>query len=295
MSITKHRLYDFECSLPHIKIKGLSNTQNLSASTDQGPLIVFLHGYLDNASSFASLLPFFENHTCIAIDMAGHGHSQHRPLGAHYHLSDYAYDLYELIEALAWENVVLVGHSLGGIVSAIYAATQAPQLRGFIAIESIGPLSESSDTSAKQIAACFNSRSKANKAIKHPNSLTQLVKARCAISDLSEKAAELILNRNILKQGDKIMWRTDKYLRTLSALRMTEAQSQNILDNIRCPRALVIGSKGFSKIKRILAERKEQFINVKQIEIVGGHHVHMDSPEQCAIFILKFIDELNFT
>jgi pimeloyl-ACP methyl ester carboxylesterase len=295
MSITKHDLYDFELSLPHIKINGLSNTQNLSAPTKQSPLILFLHGYLDNASSFETLLPYFESHICIAIDMAGHGHSQHRPLGAHYHLSDYAYDLHELIEALAWENVVLVGHSLGGIVSAIYAATQTPQLKGFIAIESIGPLSESSDTSAQQISACFKSRSKANKAIKQPSSLTQLVKARCAISDLSENAAELILKRNTLNQNDKITWRTDKYLRTQSALRMTEAQSQNILDNIMCPRALVIGSEGFSKIKRILAEREEQFVNVRQVEIAGGHHVHMDSPELCAKFILKFIDELNFT
>ncbi len=62
-----------------------------------------------------------------------------------------------------------------------------------------------------------------------------------------------------------------------------------------CPRALVIGSEGFSKIKRILAEREEQFVNVRQVEIAGGHHVHMDSPELCAKFILKFIDELNFT
>ena len=63
-------------SLPHIELAA-----HLFGPEDGRPVIA-LHGWLDNANSFARLAPRLEGLRVIALDMAGHGHSGHRPPGA---------------------------------------------------------------------------------------------------------------------------------------------------------------------------------------------------------------------
>ncbi|MFT6269651.1 MAG: pimeloyl-ACP methyl ester carboxylesterase [Alphaproteobacteria bacterium] len=264
----------------------LVNYETLSASK---PTLIFLHGYLDNADSFATLLPLLNNYQCIAIDMAGHGKSEHRSTDAHYHLSDYAYDLYQLVLTLQLSDFVLVGHSLGAIVSSLYSATQPQGLCGFIAIESCGPLSEDAGTTATQLSDCFVSRANANKAIKQPSSIEAVIKARCAVSDLSASQAQQIVSRNLKTdlQGN-LQWRTDKRLRTKSPMRMTEEQVCAVLGNICCRRALILGKQGFEKVKVAIAERDNVFFDVPTSTFNGGHHVHLESKVEVADCIHKY-------
>ncbi|MGB3727070.1 MAG: alpha/beta hydrolase [Glaciecola sp.] len=292
-------LHELSFNVKPTALCGLANDTFLSQynenDTSAGKwAVIFLHGYLDNANSFASLLPLLQSMPCLAIDMAGHGKSSHRSADAHYHLVDYAYDLHCLIDSLPMRKVILVGHSLGGIVSSIYASTQPAKLAGFIAIETAGPLSQDANTSAEQIRDSFASRDKAYDAIKQPNSLAQLVKARCAMSDLNAQHAEQILSRNVCvttaeNGSESLQWRTDKRLRTKSCMRLTEAQAVDIVTNIRVPRAVILGSEGFDKVKRIISERDELFKNTAMFTCDGGHHVHLDSPESVANIILEQI------
>ncbi|MDT0593938.1 alpha/beta hydrolase [Glaciecola petra] len=273
-------------ALPHTKLATLQNDLTNADTT-----LIFVHGYLDNANSFLPMLPFFTDVNWIAVDFAGHGKSQHRSSDAHYHLLDYVFDLASLIEHLALSNVVLVGHSLGAIVSSIVASTQASYLKGFIAIESMGPLSEPEHTSAQQISASIQSRFKAQKAIRQPNSLKDIVKARCGVSDLNPHNAELIMRRNLNINADgSVEWRSDKRLRTLSPLRLTEGQALNILDSITCPRAVILGDQGFEKVKAGIDKRKAQFKGVPLYTFAGGHHVHMDSAKEIALKINTIIN-----
>ena len=49
------------------------------------PPLVALHGWLDNAASFAALAPLLApRHRTIALELPGHGHSGHLPAGAGY-------------------------------------------------------------------------------------------------------------------------------------------------------------------------------------------------------------------
>ena len=273
-------LYDSSIALGHIRLAALVNCKVI---VHDAPTIIFTHGYLDNANSFATLLPWLDEYQCVAVDFAGHGKSEHRSEDAHYHLSDYAYDIYQLVATLNLKRYVIVGHSLGAIVGSLFASTQPAGLCGFVAIESCGPLAQSPQTSAAQLAECFNSRAKANKAIKHPASLQAVVKARCAVSDLNPDQALQIMQRNVEEglQGS-LTWRTDKRLRTVSALRLTEEQANNILVNIMCPRLLILGEQGFEKVKAAIVERQEAFINVPTFTFEGGHHVHLDATQEVA-------------
>jgi pimeloyl-ACP methyl ester carboxylesterase len=281
-------LQNIDISLPHIQLAALSNVETIRP---EEPVLIFLHGYLDNANSFAGLIPKLEKYQCLAIDMAGHGRSQHRSEDAHYHLVDYAYDLSQVVKHLNLTKVFIVGHSLGGIVCSIYAATAPSALCGFVAIESCGPLSELETSTATQIQACFESREKATKAIKHPKSMQQLIAARCAVSDLNEQEAQQILSRNVVSTS-RLMWRTDKRLRTKSSFRFTENQALNILESIKCRRIVILGSRGFSKVKDAISLRQSGFNKVDIVTFDGGHHVHMSAVEDVASCINRFISDI---
>ncbi|OFA31602.1 hypothetical protein BAE46_07780 [Glaciecola punicea] len=279
-------LYETQIKLPHLSLAALANSEVIDP---RKPTLVCLHGFLDNANSFATLIPLLNNYQCVAIDMAGHGKSEHRSIDAYYHLSDYAYDVYQLIVTLQLRNFALLGHSLGAIVSSLYASTRPKGLRGFIAIESCGPLTQSADTTAAQLRECFISRAKANKAIIHPRNIEAVVKSRCAVSDLSPKHAQQIMIRNLKTDAvGNLQWRTDKRLRTNSAMRMTEEQASSVLANIECPRLLILGNQGFEKIKAAIALRDPVFFDVPISTFEGGHHVHLESVTPVANCIDKY-------
>lgn len=277
---------DVQIELPDQRLAALVNYHTLAPDK---PSIIFLHGYLDNADSFSTLLPFFSQYQCIAIDMAGHGKSQHRGADAHYHLSDYAFDVYQLVHTLGLSNFILVGHSLGAIVGSLYASTQSKDLRGFVTIESCGPLSQDETSTPLQLSECFSSRLKSRSPIKHPASIDAVIRARCAISDLTREQASQIMRRNVhVDENDNCLWRTDKRLRTKSAMRMTEKQACAVLSAIQCPRLVILGKQGFKKVKEAIGLRRAEFDNVPIESFDGGHHVHLASTADVASAINRY-------
>ena len=51
----------------------------------EGIPTVGLHGWLDNANTFDRLAPLIPELNLVALDFAGHGLSNHRAEGVHYH------------------------------------------------------------------------------------------------------------------------------------------------------------------------------------------------------------------
>lgn len=263
----------------------------LEQGVDKSAPILFIHGFLDNANSFAEVLLLLPEYHCIAIDLPGHGKSAHRSEDAHYHLTDYAYDVYALICHQKWSNVTLVGHSLGGIISTILAACFPEKCRSVISIESFGPLTEPDNTTAIQLRESMISRQMAGKAIKQPESMASIVAARLRVSDMSAAHAELILSRNTEYKSGKLYWRTDKRLRTKSPIRLTSNQAMDLIENIQCPYRVILGSRGFTKVKRLFRHRQQWFKKLHYIQVDGGHHAHMESPREVAQFIKTCVDD----
>ncbi|EXJ09220.1 alpha/beta fold hydrolase [Nitrincola nitratireducens] len=59
--------------LPHITLSALVQGEPGS------PPVLALHGWLDNAASFRALARHLPQVNLIAVDLAGHGFSEHRP------------------------------------------------------------------------------------------------------------------------------------------------------------------------------------------------------------------------
>ena len=99
-----HEVEELRLALPHIELAA-----HVFGPVDGRPVIA-LYGWLDNANSFARLAPQLQGLRIVALDMAGHGLSQHRPVGAGYALYDYAHDVLQVAEQLGWQRFSLLGH-----------------------------------------------------------------------------------------------------------------------------------------------------------------------------------------
>ncbi|EPM99030.1 alpha/beta fold family hydrolase, partial [Pseudomonas syringae pv. actinidiae ICMP 19070] len=99
-----------------------------------------MHGWLDNANSFARLAPHLEGLRIVALDLAGHGHSDHRPAGAAYALADYVFDVLQVAEQLGWQRFALLGHSLGAIIAVLLASSLPERVTHLALIDGLVPL-----------------------------------------------------------------------------------------------------------------------------------------------------------
>jgi pimeloyl-ACP methyl ester carboxylesterase len=132
-----------------IKEKGSGIQIQLATWEGDGDHILCIHGLTANcrcwdlmASALAS------HHSIIAMDLRGRGLSDSPPSG--YSLDHHCRDVSALMDNLNLEQVVLMGHSLGAIISLAFAARHPQRVRGLILIDGGGKLNE--DQTAKVFA-----------------------------------------------------------------------------------------------------------------------------------------------
>ena len=102
--------------LTHVR---LSNGITLHCATQgpaSGPAVIMLHGFTDSWFSFSRVLPLLPaDMRVVAPDLRGHGDSERPLLG--YRIADFADDVIRLMDAMAIEKAVVVGHSMGSFVA----------------------------------------------------------------------------------------------------------------------------------------------------------------------------------
>lgn len=266
--------------LQNIALAGLSWPANPGVA-GQLPVLM-LHGWLDNSLSFTKLAPELANLADVhAIDMAGHGKSGHRSPGQSYLLMDYVADLAEVIERYFSESdasrVDLVGHSLGGIVSALYAAAFPEKVRHLVMIDSLGAISRPVEETIPQLRRAIKKRlSGSGKSVVYPDLKTAAKAREGGVSPLSHEAALTLVPRNMKPFGDGYVWSTDPRLRHPSPLMMTEEQVLASLEAIETPTLFVRADEGLLSHRKGLDARAERIRNLTMARVPGGHHCHLD-------------------
>ncbi|MGB1683138.1 MAG: alpha/beta fold hydrolase [Arenicellales bacterium] len=256
------------------------------------PAVLALHGWLDNAQSFAPMALFLEDVQILALDLPGHGHSQHRPVGARYHLLDYLPAVTEAADALGLAEMVLMGHSLGGAIAGLLAATVPERIHALILLEAIGPLSEPEEKAPGRLRdsllAHANAYGKTPQAIADLDALVQL---RARVGDMSEASAGLLISRNVMPLEGRYQWRSDPRLKLPSPLYFSEAQVLKYLKAITVPTAILLASNGLPAEREHLKPRLACIPSAKVQWFEGAHHVHMDAPQPVASAVSEFLSE----
>lgn len=108
---------------------------HVATDTGSGTPVVMIHGIASSSVTFERLIPLVEPyHRVIAIDLLGFGQSP-APADAEYTIAEHAAALSRTISALKLrEPFVLVGHSMGSLIAARYAATNSRRLRKVVLV-----------------------------------------------------------------------------------------------------------------------------------------------------------------
>jgi pimeloyl-ACP methyl ester carboxylesterase len=95
-------------------------------SPERKSVAVLIHGWSSSWYAMSPLLPLLrERYRCLAVDLPGYGQSPPYPQRAT--IASYVETLALLIREVTTEKVVLVGHSMGGMIS-LALALKYPQL-----------------------------------------------------------------------------------------------------------------------------------------------------------------------
>lgn len=123
-----------------------------SASSPSSLTLIFLHGLGSTSSFYAPIIPLLSSagHACLTVDTHGSGLSAYT--GAGNSITSIAADVLGLLDALAiTANVVLVGHSMGGIVASHLAATAPALIRAAVLIGPVNPNPGAAEVFSKRI------------------------------------------------------------------------------------------------------------------------------------------------
>ncbi|KAA3626695.1 MAG: alpha/beta hydrolase [Proteobacteria bacterium] len=255
-----------------------------------GVPVMAIHGWLDNAASFDALAPLLTGMNLIAVDMPGHGRSEHRPPGTPYHFIDSIPDVLAIADALDWPRFSLLSHSLGAGISAIVAGTAPQRIRRLVLIEGLGPWSGSAEESPERLSEATNHilYKERRRAPSYPT-VEEAAHAREKAGDLGFEAAMMLAGRGTYGIGDRVAWRTDPRLTYRSPLYLTEEQVGAFLPRISAPTLLIWGESGLDSPLQNLEERKKLVPDLIFQRIPGGHHLHMDNPEPVAAVVQPFL------
>ena len=100
--------------------------------------IVCIHGLTGNAHNFDALAPYLTpKYRVISIDVRGRGDSEWGP-PTEYLPQNYATDLAAMLDALAVKRASLIGTSMGGIISMMYAGGWPERVERLV-LNDVGP------------------------------------------------------------------------------------------------------------------------------------------------------------
>jgi esterase len=109
----------------------------LDYGSAEGRPLLGVHGGAAHAHWFDFVAPgFTRDHHVLSLDLRGHGDSAWADPQT-YSFKTYAEDLNALVEKLELRDFVLIGHSMGGMVSLVYAATHPGRVGRLVIVDSI--------------------------------------------------------------------------------------------------------------------------------------------------------------
>jgi len=278
-------LQPFELQVAGVRVAGLRQPGD-------GPRVLALHGWLDNAASFVPLAPHLPHLDLVAIDLPGHGHSAHLPIGAVYTTPAAITHVLDVADALGWDRFTLIGHSMGAGIASLTAAV-SDRIERLVAIEALGGLRGPEEETASRLREHVDAtRALARKQLRVFPDLAAPIRARMMTNQLSEGCARLLVERGVEPVEGGYRWCSDPRLMLPTAIRLSEGQIDNLLQAITCPTQVIYATPAQSYYPEPMRSERLQHLRDGRLAVFpGNHHLHMEHPARIAAVIDAFLSE----
>jgi pimeloyl-ACP methyl ester carboxylesterase len=286
-----------EASHKFVDVHGLA-IHYLEWGAPIGEPLILIHGFLDQAGSWKSFVRFLQDKLrqalwIVAPDCRGHGDSGRVGAGGYYHFADYVFDLDCVVRSLGVRRFQLIGHSMGGTISFLYAGAFPERVHKLVLIEGIGPVGMNfSDAPARMGKWISELHERGRKHFREYPSTAAGAKQLQQTSPRLTSDLAMELARSGMKQNanGSWVWKFDPLHRTTSPQPFYSAQSIEFLRRIECPVLIVDGKESHharrpDKQQRLAALRNKRLAEIDN----AGHMVHQDNPERLAEVAADFL------
>ena len=262
-----------------------------------GPRVVLLHGWMDVGASFqflADALPLdWDLH---APDWRGYGLSQWSGADC-YWFPDYIADLDQLLDHIQPEAPVLVvGHSLGGNVAALYAGIRPHRVAKLVNLEGFGMSRTQPGEAPKRYERWMEELRVAPKLRPYDGFADLADRMQRNNARLSRERAEFLARHWGRETGDgKVVLRSDPAHKLVNATLYRLEESQACWQRITAPVLWVDALHSETPARMGLsageqAERRAMVPDLTHATVPdAGHMMHHDQPEAVARLIDDFL------
>ncbi|XP_043472081.1 probable serine hydrolase isoform X3 [Leptopilina heterotoma] len=265
--------------------------------------ILMVHGWQDNSGSFDPLVRLLPSETSIlSIDLPGHGHSAHLPNGQFYYIMwDGLVYLRRIVKYFKWNKVKLLGHSLGGAISFLYAASYPDEVEYVISLDIASPsvrdITKSVEITGTYIDRFLKYEDLTLDSVPCYNYKEMIDIVETAYNgDITRESAEILMKRGM--QPAPIMnhyyFRRDPRLKVSLLGMLSMDLVLAFAKKIKCAYLNIRAMPGMKfeqpeSYHRVLDEIKLTASKFEYREVEGSHHVHLNNPERIAPIIIEFL------
>ncbi len=265
---------------------------------------VLVHGFQDTGQSFDLVAPRLaaEGLECFAPDLRGFGNTERVRDGSYYHFPDYLFDLADLIDHVSPEGpVFLVGHSMGGTISSLYAGSFPERVALLALLEGLGPPDMPDAISPDRVRSWIDgvraARAKAERPMTYEVALRRLRAGHPAVPEevlamrVKQLTRPLTTTSGSGSESGELVWRFDALHRTTSPIAFAAGRWRAHAARIAAPTLFVGGGKtGFHPDDE--AARIAIIPDNRTHELEGaGHMMHWTQPRELGELLLDFFRE----
>ena len=255
--------------------------QSEGADNKSTPFIA-LHGWLDNANSFQPLMTHLPDSTVLALDLAGHGRSDHRSADSAYNLWQDVGEVLDVADQMGWQQFSLLGHSRGAMISVLLAAVAPERIEKLVLIDGLVPTPVAESDAPQQLAkAIADKHSYGSHRRRRYTSLEKATEVRTrGMFPLTSESAGLLAQRGVGHDEAGYYWLADPRLQGASEVKFSDAQLRAFLQQVTAPVLLMLGKENIETKQKLFASYWRELSNCQLCELDGGHHLHMDGAQQ---------------
>jgi pimeloyl-ACP methyl ester carboxylesterase len=273
-------------------LPGLTLAAQVWGAPGERPVLAS-HGWLDNAGSFDLLAPKLSGCNVVALDLAGHGKSDNRSPDSAYNIWQDVGDLLDVADELGWQRFTLLGHSRGGAISMLFAATFSERVDKLILLEGGLPITAEADEAPAGLAQALREtralRGKSGRVF--TERATAIAERASGFSKVTPAAAEILARRSLREVPGGFQWHADQRLKAQSELRLTAEQARAFARAVTAPVLLLFAEKSPFADRPLYREMPKLFANIEVERVPGGHHLHLEGSEGAiAERIRRFLD-----